>query len=47
MVKKCKQCGRQLTSGESNMVCEKCRKLKKEIQIEKQNAKKNKGKRKS
>lgn len=32
MVKKCKQCGRQLTPDESNNLCENCRKNKREWQ---------------
>lgn len=34
MVKKCKQCGCILTAGESNKICEKCRKNKREKQLE-------------
>ncbi|QHI71169.1 toprim domain-containing protein [Aminipila terrae] len=32
MIKKCKQCGKVLTSGESNNVCDNCRKLKRDKQ---------------
>lgn len=34
MIKKCKQCGCTLTAGESNKICEKCRKNKREKQVE-------------
>lgn len=34
MIKKCKQCGRQLTPAESNNICEKCRQSKRDIQAE-------------
>lgn len=34
MIKKCKQCGCQLKSGESNGVCENCRKKKRDVQAE-------------
>jgi len=34
MIKKCKQCGSQLKSGESNGICETCRKKKRDAQAE-------------
>lgn len=34
MIKKCKQCGRQLKPDESNGVCENCRKRKRDAQAE-------------
>ena len=34
MIKKCKQCGCQLKLGESNNICENCRKQKRDAQSE-------------
>jgi Zn finger protein HypA/HybF involved in hydrogenase expression len=34
MIKKCKQCGRQLRPDESNNLCEKCRQRKRDMQAE-------------
>ncbi len=34
MIKKCKQCGKQLKPGESNGVCDNCRKQKKNARDE-------------
>lgn len=34
MIKKCKQCGKQLSPAESNNVCENCRKQKRNTQSE-------------
>ncbi|MEG1931378.1 MAG: hypothetical protein RR131_09610 [Anaerovorax sp.] len=33
MIKKCKQCGCNLTAAESNKICDKCRKKKKSYQL--------------
>ena len=32
MIKKCKQCGKALKSGENNNICDNCRKNKKDAQ---------------
>lgn len=34
MIKKCKQCGRQLRPEESNNLCEQCRQRKRNMQAE-------------
>jgi uncharacterized OB-fold protein len=34
MIKKCKQCGSQLKPGESNEICENCRRKKRDAQAE-------------
>ena len=34
MIKKCRQCGSQLKPSESNEICEKCRKQKRDAQAE-------------
>lgn len=34
MIKKCKQCGKQLVPSESNNICENCRKKKRDAQSE-------------
>jgi len=38
MIKKCKQCGVELKSSESNQFCQKCREKKKDQQVEKRKA---------